>query len=124
MLLAAPAVFAQTSHSTHAMPPLQREMLERPLPLREGIGVAHDAVSAKDPQAQAYYDQGLAYLHSYMWIEAARSFHQAMRLDSSLVMAGVGLSYAYAELNAPSEAHTALEQAQQRGQRGSKHDRR
>ncbi len=76
----ATTLFAQT-HGDHAMPPLPRDVIERPLPLRMGIGVAHDAVSTRNPQAQAYYDQGLAYLHSYMWIEAARSFHQALRLD-------------------------------------------
>ena len=57
----ATTLFAQT-HGDHAMPPLPRDVIERPLPLRRGIGVAHDAVSTRDPQAQAYYDQGLAYL--------------------------------------------------------------
>jgi tetratricopeptide (TPR) repeat protein len=106
------------------MPPLPREVLERPLPLRTGIGVAHDVVSTRESQAQAYYDQGLAYLHSFMWVEAARSFHQAWRLDASLAIAGVGLSYAYAELNAPGEARSALERARTLAAGASDHDRR
>jgi tetratricopeptide (TPR) repeat protein len=106
------------------MPPLPRDVIERPLPLRTGIGFAHDAVSTRDPQAQAYYDQGLAYLQSYMWIEAARSFHQALKLDPALAIAGVGLSYAYVELNAPAEARTALDRARGLAAGASEHDRR
>jgi len=106
------------------MPSLPREMLERPLPLRQGIGIAHEAVGTNDPQAQAYYDQGLAYLHSYVWIEAARSFHQALRLDPMLAMADVGLSYAYVELNAPADAKAALDRARSLAAGATAHDRR
>ncbi len=103
---------AHASHQPSALPlSIPREFLERPLPLRKGIGSAHDAVSTRLPQAQAFYDQGLAYLHSFVWIEAARSFNQALRLDPNLAMAGVGLSYAYTELNAPADAHAALDRA-------------
>jgi tetratricopeptide (TPR) repeat protein len=123
VIVAAATVFAQ-SHAGHVMPPLPRELIERPLPLRTGIGAAHDAVSTQDPQAQAYYDQGLAYLHSFIWIEAARSFHQALRLDSRLAMADVGLSYAYVELNAPAEAKASLDRARAHAAGASEHDRR
>ena len=68
-------VAAQDAHTSHQPPALPlaipRELLERPLPLRKGIGSAHDAVSTRLPQAQAFYDQGLTYLHSFVWIEAA-----------------------------------------------------
>src|SRR5262249_51383453 len=118
------ATVSAQNHAGHAMPPLPRDLIERPLPLRMGIGTAHDPVGTRNPQAQAYYDQGLAYLHSYMWVEAARSFHQALRLDSTLAMAEVGLSYAYAELNAPGEARAALDRAQRLAAGASEHDRR
>jgi tetratricopeptide (TPR) repeat protein len=85
-----------------------REVLERPLPLRQGIGKVHEEVTTASPEAQAYYDQGLAYLNSYVWIEAARSFHQALRLDPSMAMAYVGLSDAYVGLfDVPSAAEAA-----------------
>jgi len=86
-------------------------LLERPVTIRTGIGRAHDAVSTKSAEAQAFYDQGLAYLHSYVWIEAARSFHQALRIDPGLALAQVGLSYAYIEVNKPTEARQAIESA-------------
>jgi tetratricopeptide (TPR) repeat protein len=88
-----------------------REVLERPLPLRQGIGKLHEEVTTKSSEAQAYYDQGLAYLHSYVWIEAARSFHQALRLDPSLAMAYVGLSDAYVGLLDVPSAVAAVDKA-------------
>ena len=87
------------------------DILELPLPLRGGIGKAHEGVTTASKDAQAYYDQGLAYLHSYVWIEAARSFHQAFRLDPKLAMAQLGLSYALAELGDSAGARQAGQQA-------------
>ncbi|HMF94907.1 MAG TPA: hypothetical protein VKE96_11455 [Vicinamibacterales bacterium] len=80
--------------------------------MRTGIGVAHDAVKTSSAEAQKFYDQGLAYLHSYVWLEAARSFNQALRLDPALALAHAGLTIAYTELSAPAEARAALEHAQ------------
>jgi tetratricopeptide (TPR) repeat protein len=88
------------------------EILERPVPLRQGIGKVHEEVTTSSPQAQAFYDQGLAYLHSFVWIEAARSFHQALRSDSSLAMAYLGLSDAYVGLQEFPEAVEAFQKAQ------------
>ena len=80
--------------------------------IRTGIGTIHDDAGTKNAEAQRFYDQGLAYLHNYVWIEAARSFHQALRLDSQLALAHVGLSYAYIELNKPAQATQAIATAQ------------
>ena len=77
-------VAAQQSHAIHRVPSVPDELLNRPTPLRTGIGTAHDGVATKSKEAQAFYDQGLAYLHSYVWIEAARSFNQALRIDPAL----------------------------------------
>src|SRR5262252_917395 len=95
---------------------------ERPVALRSGIGAAHDAASTSSKEARAFYDQGLAYLHSYVWLEAARSFNQALRIDPNLALAHVGLTTAYTELDAPAAARTALERAQALAPAG--HDRR
>ena len=48
-----------------------RELLERPVSLRDGLGPVHQEVTTSSLEAQKFYDQGLAYLHSYVWIEAA-----------------------------------------------------
>ena len=79
-------------------------LLGKPVTLREGTGAgpgpgqAHEAVTTASPEAQAFYDQGIAYLHSYVWIEAARSFHEALRHDSKLALAYVGLSRVFTGL--------------------------
>lgn len=107
-----PAVAQHEGHEPKdAIGWVPREMLARPLPLRQGIGKLHEEVTTTSPEAQSYYDQGLAYLHSYVWIEAARSFHQALRFDSSLAMAYVGLSDAYVGLLDVPSAATAAEKA-------------
>ncbi len=91
---------------------MPREILERPVPLRQGIGVVHEKVTTSSQEAQAYYDQGVAYVHSFVWIEAARSFNQALRLDPSLAMADLGLSDVYIGLQDMPAARAAFDKAQ------------
>jgi tetratricopeptide (TPR) repeat protein len=95
-----------------AMGWVPREVLERPVPLRPGIGNTHEAVTTSSADAQAFYDQGMNYLHGYVWIEAARSFRQALRLDPNLALAWVGLSRVYSGLDDPEEARQALGKAE------------
>jgi len=99
-----------------------RELLERPVPLRQGIGKLHQAVTTKSANAQAFFDQGLVYIHSFVWIEAARSFHQAVRLDPSMAMAYVGLSDAYIGLNDVAAAQEAFGKAQSLAGNASKEE--
>jgi hypothetical protein len=51
------------------------------------ISNLHQKVTTPSAKAPAFYEQGLNYFSSYVWIEAARSFHQALRLDSTLAAA-------------------------------------
>jgi tetratricopeptide (TPR) repeat protein len=113
---------AQHSHATRpdAGPAIQ--LSKKPTTIRTGVGSAHDPVTTSSKQAQAFYDQGLAYLHSYVWLEAARSFNHALRIDPTLAMAHTGLTIAYTELNAPAAAGAALERA--KALATSAHDRR
>jgi tetratricopeptide (TPR) repeat protein len=111
-VLAGAAPAQDDVHSGHAhVGWVSAEILERPVSLRQGIGKIHEPVSTSSKQAQLFYDQGLAYLQSYEWIEAARSFHQALRTDPNLAMAYVGLSYAYSPMDF-SAATATLEKAQ------------
>ena len=111
----------QTGHDGHpASGPVPREILERPVALRTGIGTLHEKVTTSSQEAQAFYDQGLAYLHSYVWIEAIRSFHQALRLDDRLAMAFLGLADAYIGLEDIPTARAAFERAHELAPRASK----
>lgn len=51
-------------------------------------------VSTSSSACQDYFDQGLAYYYSYMWIEAARSFETALKHDPNCALAWWGLSKA------------------------------
>lgn len=113
LLAAVLCLRAQTSQEGHhhSTGPVPEEILSRPVALRSGIGTMHQKVSTTSAEAQSFYDQGLAYLHSYVWIEAARSFHQALRSDPNLAMAYVGLADAYIGLQDVPSAHSACDKA-------------
>jgi tetratricopeptide (TPR) repeat protein len=98
-------------HAAHVSGPVPREILDRPVTLRSGIGAVHEKVSTNSAEAQSFYDQGLAYVHSFVWIEAIRSFHQALRADQNLAMAYLGLADAYIGLQDPQTARSAVETA-------------
>ena len=119
-----PSRAQETDHTAHQRTgPVPREILERPVPLRPGVGTVHEAVTTSSSQAQGFYDQGLAYLHSYVWIEAIRSFHQALRLDPNLGMAYLGLTDAYLGLQDVATARSAFMAAQALAQKMSERER-
>ncbi len=72
-----------------------RELVERPIAMLQGVGAFHDPVTTSSKEAQAFYNQGMALVMSYEWIDAARSFHQALQLDPKIALAWIGLSDAY-----------------------------
>jgi tetratricopeptide (TPR) repeat protein len=107
-------VFAQEDpHAACAAPPsyVPSDLLQRPVELRDGIGNSQENVTTKSREAQALYDQGLNYLESYVWIESARSFYQALRLDPNLAMAYIGLSRVYSGLDNAIAAKQFFEKA-------------
>jgi tetratricopeptide (TPR) repeat protein len=122
----APALAQEDPHAACAAPPsyVPEEILRRPVTLRSGIGNSHETVSTDSPQAQAFYDQGLNYLESYVWIEAARSFHQALRIDPKLAMAYIGLSRVASGLDNPASAEQYFEKAKALASQASDRERR
>jgi tetratricopeptide (TPR) repeat protein len=92
-----------------------QEILERPLPLRAVTGNANDPVTTSSSEARAFYLQGLNYLHGYAWIEGARSFHQAIRLEPDFAMAHWGLSRIYSGLDDHANAVKTAKRAQELG---------
>jgi tetratricopeptide (TPR) repeat protein len=110
ILLALPARGHDNAHGTGPVP---EEILSRPITRHSGVGNAHQKVTTSSAPAQAFYDQGLAYLHSYVWVDAARSFRQALRSDAHLAMAYVGLADAYIGLQDVVSARAAVKKAQE-----------
>ena len=123
-----PTAAARAEEDPHAacarMGWVPREILERPVALRESLGTAHDPVTTSSKEAQAFYDQGVNYLHGYVWIEAARSFREALRRDPELAMAWVGLSRVSSGLDDPAEARRALAEAEKRAAGASPREQR
>ncbi|HET6373921.1 MAG TPA: tetratricopeptide repeat protein, partial [Candidatus Polarisedimenticolia bacterium] len=121
ILTAGLAVGATTARKQEAHPPgcaelagtVSRELMERPVGLREGVGKLHQKVSTESAAAQDDYDQGITFLASYVWVEAARAFHEALRKDPALAMAELGLAKAYAGADADEDARAHLTKAKE-----------
>ncbi len=113
-------------HAACAAPPsyVPPELLERPVPLRTGVGNSHEVVTTQSKDAQAFYDQGLNYLESYVWIEASRSFHQALRSDPNLAMAYLGLSRTHSGLDDAAGAEMYFEKAKSLSSGASEREQR
>jgi hypothetical protein len=56
-------------------------------PLFEGLGSYTRTIATSSPEAQQYFDQGLAFLHGFNHGAAIRSFQQAAELDPECAMA-------------------------------------
>ncbi len=64
----------------------------KPAVLMDGYGKVHMAVTTKSAEAQAFFDQGLALMHSFWFYEADRSFERAAQLDPDCAMAQWGIA--------------------------------
>ncbi len=64
-------------------------------PLFQGMGAIHHPISNVSPEAQRYFDQGLALVYAFNFGEAINSFQQASRLDPNAPMPYWGLALAY-----------------------------
>jgi tetratricopeptide (TPR) repeat protein len=62
--------------------------------LMPGLGDVHHAVSAKNSEAQRFFDQGLALIYAFNHDEALRSFERAAALDPECAMAWWGIALA------------------------------
>ena len=94
--------------------PVDPAILEKPIGLKAGIGSVKQKITTKSAEAQAFYDQGLTNLHHYVWIEAARSFHQALRADPDCAMCWMGLARAEQGAERPGKPLEAIAKAREK----------
>jgi tetratricopeptide (TPR) repeat protein len=79
--------------------------LNAPPPLMMGLGDAHLAITTSQPQAQAFFDQGLRLSYAFNHYEAIRAFRHAQRLDPDCAMCFWGEALALGpNINAPMPA--------------------
>ncbi|HSD25716.1 MAG TPA: tetratricopeptide repeat protein, partial [Vicinamibacteria bacterium] len=64
------------------------------VPLFEGLGGLSRTVTTSSPEAQRYFDQGLAFLYAFNHDEAIRAFRRAAALDPKCAMAFWGVAIA------------------------------
>jgi len=65
-----------------------------PAKLMPGLSDLHHPVSTRNPEAQKFFDQGLALIYAFNHEEARRSFEQSAKLDPKLAMAQWGIALA------------------------------
>jgi tetratricopeptide (TPR) repeat protein len=63
-----------------------------PAHLMTGQGSVHFPITTSNPQAQEFFDQGVAQMHSFWAVEAERSFLQAAALDPTAPMPYWGIA--------------------------------
>ena len=122
LLLFPIGVFGQHSHAPAKEAP--------PATLETGLGDINHPVSTSNPEAQKFFNQGLAYVYAFNHEEAIRSFKQAAQLDPQLAMAywGIALSMG-SNYNVPAdgpalvEAYNNLQKAIALAPKASEHDR-
>src|SRR6185369_7514455 len=123
LVLGAAGARAQHDHpgGTPATPPQ----------IQSGMGSWHHAITTKNPEAQKYFDQGLAFLYGFNHDEAARYFRRASELDPAAPMPywglamSIGPNYNDTAVDAARAAATfeAVKNALQREADGSERER-
>jgi Tfp pilus assembly protein PilF len=106
---------AESKQSPSARPsdlPAQLPMSKlKPARLQPGLSVLHYRISTSSPLCQQFFDQGLAYLYSYVWMEAVRNFETALQYDKESAITWWALSRAFEAWGKQKESRQALEKA-------------
>ena len=63
-------------------------------PIFQGLGTYQRKITTDSPEAERYFNQGLAFYHGFNHREAIRSFQEAARLDPKCAMAHWGIALA------------------------------
>lgn len=92
-VLALSVVQAQDNNAACHLP-VKTKAATAPAKLMDGYGKVHMQVTAKSAEAQAFFDQGLALLHSFWFYEADKSFERAAQIDPECAMAQWGIAMA------------------------------
>lgn len=86
LIVVLPAFSLAQGHAAHPAADNRAAVLDG------GLGNVDHPVSTKNPEAQKFFNQGLAYLFAFNHDEGVRSFKRAAELDPELAMANWGAS--------------------------------
>lgn len=93
LVFAACALAQVHHHAADAGAGVDLAKVPKPVAL-DGIGHSHIPITTKSPDAQRWFDQGLALLHCFWDYEALRAFEEAARLDPDCAMCHWGVARA------------------------------
>jgi tetratricopeptide (TPR) repeat protein len=80
------------------------------VPLYDNVGSYHHRITTASPEAQRYFDQGLAFSYAFNHAEAIRAFRHATTLDPDCAMCYWGIAFALGpNINAPISEEAAEE---------------
>src|SRR5499425_3736250 len=118
-------VFAQTKEARQDNTaachiPAATKAATMPARLVDGYGEVHMPIATKSEDAQKFFDQGLALLHSFWFYEADRSFERAAQLDPECAMAQWGIAMAAVNEKRRDEA---IKRAKELAAKASKRER-
>ena len=126
LMLALTLLVPVITPAQHSHTPKVRELAS----LASGLGDVNHPVSTTNPEAQKFFNQGLAYMYAFNHEEAVRSFKRAGELDPQLAMANWGIALALGSnynLQADSpqlkEAYANLQKALTLSPKSSEHER-
>jgi tetratricopeptide (TPR) repeat protein len=92
LTLALAAMAQQPKTPDNCTPPPSSLAPTLPAKILPGMGTVHLAITTSSPEAQQFFDQGLAQMHSFWAREAERSFLQAAALDPAAPMPQWGVA--------------------------------
>ncbi|HSJ99267.1 MAG TPA: hypothetical protein VLC53_19485 [Myxococcota bacterium] len=121
--LAVSTCFVLVLGSCRQGPGDERSALQPPR-LFEGLGGIHQPISSQVPEAQQYFNQGLALTYGFNHEAAIDSFREAARLDPQCAICWWGVAYAWGpNINAPMGPQGAAEawKAAQEAKRLARH---
>lgn len=127
LFLALLLIFPASAFGQHSHAPAKETA---PAALANGLGDVNLPVTTNNPEAQKFFNQGLAYVYAFNHEEAVRSFKQATQLDPQLAMGYWGMALALGsnynvEADGPSllTAYTNLQKAIELAPKASEHER-
>ena len=82
----------ETKKGDNCAPPPSALAPTLPAKILPGMGIVHFPITTSNPEAQKFFDQGMAQMHSFWAREAERSFLQAAALDPAAPMPYWGVS--------------------------------
>ena len=92
LLLAVSAAFGQSKQPDLCVPPPSGVAPSLPAKIMSGQGRVHFPITTSSAEAQQFFDQGVAQMHSFWATEAERSFRQAAELDPEAPMPQWGVA--------------------------------